>query len=114
MRLQIDHYHHFSREAEARLRRIEYYTELILRNQENIMATVQENLDAAEKAARDNSDAEDAIIGILGVLRGEVAALKAAGTDPATASRIEGLAAALTARTPKLAAAAMEGTTPAA
>jgi len=77
-----------------------------------MMTTVAENLAAAEASAKANSDAEDSIIVILRAIEAEVAALKAAGTDPATATRIEALAAALAARTPVLAAAALEGTTP--
>jgi len=83
---------------------------LIIGNQETIMATVAENLDAAEAAAKANTDAEDSMIVVLNAVRSEVAALKAAGTDPTTAARIEALATALAARTPVLAAAAVANT----
>lgn len=110
MRIHVEHHHHYDPQVEARLRSVDRKLDLIIQNQENIMASVKENLDVAEKAAHDNADAEDAIIVILDALKVEVAALKEAGTDPATASRIEALASALTARTPKLAAAAVAGT----
>lgn len=105
MRLDIHVIYHFDGERELHRK-----LDRILANQETIMASVSENLDVAEKSARENADAEDAIITILDALKAEVAALKAAGTDPATAQRIEALAAALAARTPKLAAAAVAGT----
>lgn len=103
--MRIDIFHHFDGERELHRK-----LDRILANQEAIMATVAENLDIAEKSARENADAEDAIITILDALKVEIAALKAAGTDPATAARIESLATALAARTPKLAAAAVAGT----
>jgi len=83
---------------------------LILQNQETIMATVTESLDRAEAAAKANTDAEDSIIIVLSALRADIAALKAAGTDPATAARIEALAAALEGRKNVLAAAAVANT----
>lgn len=104
------HIHMHSPQVETLLREVLAKLGLIIGNQETIMATVAENLAAAEAAAKANSDAEDSMIGILNAVRSEVAALKAAGTDPATAARIEALATALAARTPVLAAAAVAGT----
>lgn len=73
------------------------------------MATVNENLDIAEKSMKANSDYEDSMIIGLEAIRKEVEALKQSGTDPGTAKRIEDLASALQARTPVLAAAAAHG-----
>lgn len=111
MKIEADvHIHMHSPQVETLLREVLSKLGLILGNQETIMATVAENLAAAEAAAKANSDAEDSIIAILKAVEVEIAALKAAGTDPATAARIEALATALAARTPVLAAAAIENT----
>lgn len=74
------------------------------------MASVSENIDNIEASVKSNNDLTDSIITVLGAIRADVAALKASGTDPSTAARIEALAASIAARTPVLAAAAIEST----
>lgn len=77
----------------------------ILKNQEIIMSAVTDALDRAEAAAKDNADAEDAVIALLGTLSSQIADLKANVTDPGVATRIQALADAVTAKKDSLAAA---------
>ncbi len=74
---------------------------------ENMVKMAYEaELAAAEAAAKANSDTDDSVEQILKVVTDLVANLKTGTTDPATAKRITDLAAALTARSAQLAAAA--------
>lgn len=73
------------------------------------MASIQQALDAAEAAAKQNTDAEDAALGLLNNLSSQIAELRA-GSDPATAARIQALADALRAKAEALSAAVVANT----
>lgn len=98
----------------ARLARIEQQQAEILRvlqrTEREVIVAYEAELAAAEAAAKANSDAEDSAEALFKTLADLVAALKAAGTDPATAKRITDLTAALNARAAQLAAAVVAGT----
>ena len=79
-------------------------------NQETIMSALDDALTSAEAAAKQNSDAEDAVETLLTTLSSQIAALKTAGTDPATVARIQALSTALTAKASALAAAGVANT----
>lgn len=78
----------------------------LLQTERAIHVAYEAELDAAEAAAKANSDTDDSVEQILVAVTALVANLKTAGTDPATAKRITDLAAALTARSSQLATAA--------
>ena len=80
------------------------------RIEREVLVAYEAELTAAEAAAKANSDAEDSAATLLKTLSDLVAALKAAGTDPATAKRITDLAAALQARADALAASVVANT----
>lgn len=73
---------------------------------EFIMAEI-DNLEASVKA---NTDAEDSAEALLIGISKQIADLKAAGTDPATAARIQAASDLLSARAAKLAAAVVANT----
>jgi hypothetical protein len=78
----------------------------LLKTERAIQVAYEAELDAAEAAAKQNSDTDDSVEQILVAVTALVASLKTTGTDPATAKRITDLAAALTARSAQLATAA--------
>lgn len=78
----------------------------LLKTERAIQVAYEAELDAAEAAAKQNSDTDDSVEQILVAVTALVASLKQAGTDPATAKRIADLTAALTARSSQLATAA--------
>lgn len=83
---------------------------VILKNQETIMSAITDALDRAEAAAKDNADAEDAVIALLGALSSQIADLKANVADPAAVARIQALADAVNAKKDALAAAIVANT----
>ncbi len=95
---------------EHKLDRVLGILNMVLQKEEMIMAQVDDVLTQAEAAAKANSDAEDAAIGLLQALAKAIADLKAAGTDPATVARIQALSDALTAKATALAAAVVANT----
>lgn len=76
------------------------------------MTAVTDALDAAEAAAKADTDAENAVESLLTTLSKQISDLKT-GSDPATAARIQALADATSARAAQLAA-AVTANTPAA
>lgn len=94
----------------ARLSRIEQKQDalmrVLLRTEGEVIVAYEAELDAAEAAAKQNSDTDDSVEQILVTVTALVAGLKNAQTDPATAKRITDLAAALTARAAQLGTAA--------
>lgn len=105
------YYHHvdFS-QIESLLREVLQKLDLVLSNQEIIMAQIDDELAAAEAAAKANSDADDAAEALLVTISKMVADLKANATDPATITRIQALSAAISSRASQLSAAVVANT----
>lgn len=82
----------------------------VLKQEQSIMAAIDDALANAESAAKSESDAEDAVVALLKTISAQIAALKAAGTDPATVARIQALADGLNAKAAALGAAVVENT----
>ena len=76
------------------------------RIEREVLVAYEAELTAAEAAAKANSDIDDSVEGVLAAVTALIAGLKNSQTDPATAKRITDLAAAVTARSAQLAAAA--------
>jgi len=97
-------------DLQAQLNRIEaslaWLKAELVQTERAIKVAYEAELAAAEAAAKANSDTDDSVEQILKVVTDLVASLKTGQTDPATAKRISDLAAALTARSAQLAAAA--------
>lgn len=87
----------------AQLSRME---QILLRTEQEVLVAYEAELDAAEAAAKANSDVDDSVEQILVQVAALVAALKTGQTDPATAKRITDLAAAIKARSEQLGTAA--------
>lgn len=87
------------------LNRIEWKIDALHQIEEDIMSAIEDELTKAEAAAKANSDADDAAEALLVKISQMIADLKAAGTDPATLTRIDALATALNDRAAKLSAA---------
>jgi hypothetical protein len=77
-----------------------------LQTERAIKVAYEAELDAAEAAAKANSDTDDSVEQLLVQVTALIASLKTGTTDPATAKRITDLAEALTARSARLATAA--------
>jgi signal transduction histidine kinase len=94
----------------ARLTRIEHNQHRIMRELLAIKGDVEmayeQELDAAEAAAKANNDIDDSVEQILLKVTDLIAALKTQQTDPATAKRITDLAAAVKGRAERLGTAA--------
>jgi hexokinase len=102
--MRIDIYHHFD-PAPGVLDRLEVLVTklgLIVQGEEKLMSEITDALDKAEAAAKANSEADDSAEQLITTLSGLVAQLKTQTTDPATATRINALADALTARAAQL------------
>jgi len=110
--MRIDIYHHFD-PAPGVLDRLEALAtklDLIMQGELVVMSEVTDALDRAEKAAADNSAADDSAEQLISTLSGLVAQLKTQTTDPATVARIDALATALTDRASRLGTAVAAGT----
>ena len=83
---------------------------LILQRELKIMSQLTDALDAAEAAAKANSDADDSAEKLVLDLTALISTLKSTGTDPATVQRIDALTTALRARAAQLGAAVAAGT----
>jgi hypothetical protein len=86
--------------------KLDRLTQQLLQTQRTVNMAYEAELDAAEAAAKQNSDTDDSVEQILKTVTDPVASLKTQQTDSATAKRISDLAAALTARSSQLATAA--------
>lgn len=84
--------------------------DLIIHQGIKIMSAITDSLDAAEAAAKANSDADDAAEALLVSISKAIADLKTNSTDPATVARITALATALHDRAAKLSAAVLANT----
>ncbi len=113
--MRMDIYHHIVLDSEVKssLDGVHRKLDLIISKENQIMSAMTDALDQAEAAAKANSDADDAAEKLLVALSAQIAALAAAGTDPATLTRITALADALKARAAQLGT-AVAANTPAA
>ena len=84
--------------------------DLVIAKENAIMSTLTDALDAAEAAAKANSDADDAAENLLKTIAAMVADLKNNQTDPATVERISALASALNTRASQLSTAVVANT----
>lgn len=110
MRIHIHHHIEPSPEVLARLDVLNRKLDLIIQKENVIMTAIDDALTQAEAAAKSNSDAEDAVQALLTTLSKQISDLKAAGTDPATVTRITALSDSLTARAAALSAAVVANT----
>lgn len=83
---------------------------LIIDKENFLMSQLDDALTAAEASAKANTDAEDAVIALLGTLSTQIADLKAGTTDAATIARITALSDGLKAKADALAAAVVANT----
>jgi hypothetical protein len=108
--MRLDIHHHLAGDLLAELGAIHRKLDLILKRQEIEMSAITDALDKAEASAKANSDAEDAVMGLLTTLSAQIAALKTTQTDPATVARVQALADALSAKAAALSAAVVANT----
>lgn len=102
MKFHIDHYYHHDPGTEVLLRAVERKLDLIIRNQESIMATMAD----LQAAVTRNGDAENSVVILLQGISQQLKDAKAS-SDPAA---LDGVIAQLDANTAKLGAAVVANT----